>query len=108
MGLENIRLQGQQSLFDVIGFSNSDPIYTNLAIVNGAIAHSHEASEQLKVYQVKLQAYIGIKAKYFEVKVLMRDDYSRKVAVNDQVVESELRQMSGMKEKYQNAFSEYG
>ncbi len=37
----------------------------------------------------------------------MRDDYCRKVAQNDPVIASELNKMSAMKQKYQNAFSEY-
>lgn len=50
---------------------------------------------------------MGIKSKYFEVKTLLREDYCRKVALNDPVVASELNKMAGLKEKYQNAFSEF-
>jgi hypothetical protein len=37
-----------------------------------------------------LHAYIGIKARYFEIKALLREDYVRKVVHGDPAVSEEM------------------
>ena len=54
-----------------------------------------------------MHAYIGIKARYFEIKALLREDYIRKVVHKDPAVSEELQQFSTMRERYLNNFERY-
>lgn len=107
-GLDKVRKHGQSSLLDILSFSASDPIFANLAMVDGAIEHNHESADQLRVIQAKLQAYIGVKAKFFEIETLLKDEYSKKVAPGDPLVSEELSTAAALKKSYTEAFESFG
>jgi len=50
---------------------------------------------------------MGVKAKYFEIKVDMRFDYCRKVGKGDKVAEEELKRLVNQRDLYANSFSRY-
>jgi len=76
-------------------------------MVEAAILHGHGASEQLNLIKNKLQTYIGIKARYYEIKVELREEYVRKVAKNDPSAIDELKALVTLRDQYQNAYSRY-
>lgn len=81
------------SLFDLMGLTTGDPSLDNLILTEAAVQKGGDNVEQLRAIQKKLHAYMGVKAKYFEIKVDMRFDYCRKVAKGDKVAEEELKKL---------------
>jgi hypothetical protein len=47
--------------------ASGDAAFSNLSVVEGAIEQGHEAAEQLKSIRGWLHAYIGVKARIFEL-----------------------------------------
>jgi hypothetical protein len=64
--------------------SVEDPSLTNIALLDAAIKGGHASTEELKAIRAKLQSYLGIKAKYWETKSYLRDEYVKKVAKGDE------------------------
>ena len=67
----------------------------------------HEASEQLKVIKNKLHTYVGIKARYFEIKSELKEEYLKKVAPKDHAVIDELKTLVYQRDRYHAAYSRY-
>jgi hypothetical protein len=88
-------------LFDYIGLSPPSLISTNNHdIVRRAIKNGHEASDQLQALLNKLETYIGVKARYFEIKVELREEYVRKVAQDDPAAHDELKTLVRHRDNY--------
>lgn len=104
LGIEGLKRHGQDSAFDLFGLATGNPSFSNLTLVEAAIQNGHEAAEQLKGIAQKLQAYIGIKARYFEIKIRMREEYINKVALGDDSLRNELREMQTLKDRFEGAF----
>lgn len=88
LGVEKLRKHTSRSFddvtfFDMIGLTVGDPSFNNLILVEAAIQKGGDNVEQLKAIQRKLHAYMGVQAKYFEIKADIRFDYCRKVAKGD-------------------------
>lgn len=61
MGVENLKRQGTSSILDLLGLGYGDPIYVNLAIIEGAA----DKNEKLIPLANHLASYIGVKARYY-------------------------------------------
>lgn len=64
----------------------------------------HDNNEQVQAIQRKLETYIGVKARYFEIKVELREEYVRKVAGEDPAAHEELKTLVRQRDNYQKAF----
>lgn len=49
--------------------------------------------------------YAGLKARYFEIKVELRDEYNKKVAKNDPDSADELKSLVSLRDRYAATFS---
>lgn len=90
-----------------MGLTYGDPSFNNLIIVESEVAKGGEHVERLKEIQKKLHAYIGVQAKYFEIKADLRFDYCRKVAKGDQAALNELKDLVNMRDHSQATFARY-
>jgi len=54
----------------------------------------------LKQIHAKLHTYIGIKARYFEIKVELREEYVRKVSKSDPGSIDELKSLVNQRDRY--------
>jgi hypothetical protein len=84
--------------------SAEDASLTNIALVDAAIKGGHASVEELKPIKAKLQSYLGIKAKYWETKAYLREEYLKKVAKGDESQIAEHREMVNLRFKYESAF----
>jgi hypothetical protein len=100
-----LKRHGQASIFDVLSLAAEDPSLTNIALVDCAIKSGHASTEELKAIRAKLQSYLGIKAKYWETKANLREEYLKKVAKGDESQIAEHREMVNLRFKYEAAFN---
>ena len=107
LGVEKLQKHGEKSILDIFGLSNGDASFSNLTLVEAAILKGHGASDQLSQIQNKLQTYIGIKARYYEIKVELREEFVKKVSKNDVAAIDELKALVTLRDQYQNAYSRY-
>lgn len=59
----------------MLGLSFGDPSFNNLIVVETAIEKGHPHKEQLEAIRDKLHTYMGLQARYFEIKVELREVY---------------------------------
>lgn len=111
MGIDKLRKHSRTadgvSLFDAIGLAQGDPSFNNLIVVEAAVMHCEEQGmnvDELKRIQKKLHAYIGVQAKYYEIKADIRNEYVRKVAKGDVVAQNELRTIINHRDHYRASF----
>lgn len=86
MGVEKLRLHtgsDDVNFFDAVGFATGLPSFNNLIMVETAIENNHPQKEQLEEIKNKLHNYMGVLARYFEIKVEVREEYVKKVAKGD-------------------------
>ncbi len=95
------------SLWDTLGLTFGDPSFNNLTVLEGAIEKGHENSEQLRAIWKKLHAFMGVQARYFEIKTDLRFEYCRKVAKQDPTALDELKQLVNHRDRYSASFSRY-
>lgn len=91
----------------MMGLTLGDPSFNNLILVEAAIQKGGDNVEQLKAIQKKLHAYMGVQAKYFEIKADVRFDYCRKVAKGDQASLNELKTLVNHRDRYLASFNRY-
>ena len=63
--------------------ASGDAAFSNLSVVEGAIEQGHEGSEQLKSIRGWLHAYIGVKARIFELDSKLKEQYANLVSKSD-------------------------
>lgn len=90
-----------------MGLTFGDPSFNNLIIVEAEVAKGGENVEQLRAIQKKLHAYMGVQAKYFEIKTDLRFDYSRKVGKGDKASLLDLKDLVNHRDSYHASFSRY-
>lgn len=91
----------------MMGLTTGDPSFNNLIIVEAAALKGGEHAEKLKTIQKKLHAYLGVQAKYFEIKSDIRFDYCRKVAKGDKASLAELKTLVNHRDRYLASFNRY-
>ena len=91
----------------MVGLSFGDPSFNNLIMIETAIANNHPASEQIKPILQKYHAYMGVQARFFEIKVELREEYVKKVSKEDPEALDELKRLINYRDRYQNSFSRY-
>ncbi len=91
----------------MMGLTTGDPSFNNLILVEAAVQKGGEHVEKLKAIQRKLHAYLGVQAKYFEIKADIRFEYCRKVAKGDLAAKAELKNLVNHRDRYFASFSRY-
>lgn len=76
-------------------------------MVESAIQNGHPNAEQLKPIQAKLHAYMGLQARYFEIKVELREEYVKKVAKGDPYALEELKKLVNHRDRFQANYNRY-
>lgn len=111
LGVEKLRIHEidweNPNIYDMLGFAMGDPSFNNLIMVDTAIANNHPQKEQIERIRDKLHTYMGLQARYFEIKVELREEYVRKVAKNDPQALEELKRHINYRDRYQNSYSRY-
>jgi hypothetical protein len=54
-----------------------------------------------------MHAYLGVQARYFEIKVEMREEYVKKVAKNDPSAVDELKTLVNHRDRYASSYSRF-
>jgi hypothetical protein len=107
-----LKRHGETSvLLDLVGLSSGDIAFDNLSIVEAQIERGHQNAQQLGEIRGWLHAYMGVKAKIFEIETELKEQYSNLVAKTEDetaLANNEFRQLATAKENYQNTFSRFG
>lgn len=113
LGVEKLRIHEshyeEPNFFDVIGLSFGDPSFNNLIMVESAIdqeKHAH-IRNQLIAIRDKLHAYMGVQARYFEIKVELREEHVKKVGKEDKQSIEELKRLINYRDRYRNSYNRY-
>lgn len=110
-GFINVKLHGENApLLDALGLSRGDNAFTNLSIVEAAIEKDIEGSETLKSIRGQLHAYIGVKAKIFEIDAQLKSDYLNHVTKDEEditFVRDELKALQSARDQYQQSFERF-
>lgn len=113
LGVEKLRIHEshyeEPNFFDVIGLSFGDPSFNNLIMVESAIdqeKHAH-IKDQLIAIRDKLHAYMGVQARYFEIKVELREEHVKKVGKEDKQSIEELKRLINYRDRYRNSYNRY-
>jgi len=108
-GFINVKLHGETAaLLDILGLSSGDNSFTNLSIVEASIHKQLDCAEQLKGIRGWLHAYIGVKAKIFEIDAKLKKDYLNHVTKDEEdvnYVSDELKALESARDQYQASFS---
>lgn len=113
LGLEKLRIHVNHyedpNFYDVMGLSFGDPSFNNLIMVESAIEQEQYAHirEQLIAVKNKLHAYLGLQARYFEIKVELREEYIKKVGKDDKEALEELKRLINYRDRYQKSYNRY-
>lgn len=110
-GFQNIKLHGENApLLDVLGLATGDNSFSNLSILEGSIEKTGD--DQLKNIHGWLHAYLGVKAKIFEIETCLREDYTQYVALESrdeqEFSKDEWRKLTASRDSYRAAFSSKG
>ena len=76
-------------------------------MVETSIENNHPQKEALEKIKDQLHTYMGIQARYFEIKVELREEYVKKVAKNDPHALLELKELINYRDRYQNSYARY-
>lgn len=108
----NLKLHGENStVFDVLGLATGDISFDNLSTIEAQIERGHEKAHQLGEIRGWLHSYLGVKAKIYAIETDLKEQYSNRVAKNEDdaaLVQEELRQLAQARDNYQASFSRWG
>ena len=111
LGFANVRLHTEAApIFDTLGLTSGDTAFENLATVEAAIEQGHEAAGKLTLFAAQLHAYIGVKAKIFEIDAKLKQEHVQYVVkdANDATFQKdEWRQLDAARQSYQENFSRF-
>jgi hypothetical protein len=106
-----VRLHSEVSpILDTLGLTSGDALFDNLAVVEAAIQQGHPESGRLTQWAAQLHAYVGVKAKIFEIDTQIKKDhinYVIKDADDLSYANGELRDLEGARKAYAENFARY-
>ena len=111
LGFENMKLHGEVApILDALGLSSGDNSFTNLSIIEGALENGHESSDQLRNIRGYLHAYMGVKARLFNVEADLKLQYANLVAKGEgeqPLAMSEYRTLIAAHDNYLASFDRF-
>ncbi len=108
-GFHGIKPHGQSSDFiDLLSLATGDNSFTNLSIVEGAIANGHESAEQLRNVQGWLHSFMGIKHEIFKLETTLKEAFCNHVAKGEEdesLSRNEYKNFKAQRDAYSENFS---